>query len=144
MTSAIAPLDPTPEVKALLAAQQLPTDDLDAAGHVLLFGCIEGTRLRGVVGLERHGHDGLLRSLAVDPRWRGSGLGAALLAHVERYAAAQGIDTLYLLTTTAAGYFERHGYRPVPRATAPAAIAATSQFSGLCPGSAAFMARTID
>ncbi|MCZ2809221.1 MAG: GNAT family N-acetyltransferase [Candidatus Bathyarchaeota archaeon] len=96
-----------------------------------------------MVGLEMHGHVALLRSLVVLVNKRGSSLGAALVSHAEQYAAQQRVYTIYLLTTTAAGFFERHGYSHVSRQTAPAAIAGTSQFSGLCPSSSAFMAKSV-
>ena len=55
----------------------------------------------------------------------------------------QGIKTLYLLTTTAAQFFAKRGYEAVPRSEAPAAIAATAQFSDLCPASSAFMRKAL-
>jgi N-acetylglutamate synthase-like GNAT family acetyltransferase len=38
---------------------------------------------------------------------RGNGYGKALVAHVERHARSQGVTDVYLLTTTAAEFFER-------------------------------------
>ena len=136
-------LKPDPTVLGLLAASGLPTDDLDGAAPVMLFGTTEGDEAAGVVGLELHGADALLRSLAVAPRARGAGTGAALVAHAEREAAARGVSTLYLLTTTAEGFFSRLGYQRLDRTKAPAGIAATRQFSGLCPASSAFMAKRL-
>lgn len=143
MTRSIQPMRPTPGVKALLAANQLPVSDLDGTATIVLFGCVTDEQLHGIVGLDVHGDGALLRSLAVSEARRGTGLGAALLAHAEQFAAQQGIRTLYLLTTTAEGFFARHGYRPMLRAEAPAFIAATSQFSQLCPSSSAFMAKSL-
>jgi amino-acid N-acetyltransferase len=143
MTHPIQALQPSPEVRALLSASQLPTSDLGDGATVRLFGCMADQHPCGVVGLEIHGEVALLRSLAVADAQRGGGLGAALVAHAERYAAGRGVATVYLLTTTAAGFFMRLGYRHVPREDAPAAIAATSQFSGLCPASSAFMAKSV-
>lgn len=136
-------LKPNAAVLGLLAASGLPTDDLDSAASVMLFGTTKGDEPTGVVGLELHGTDALLRSLAVAPRTRGAGTGAALVAHAEREAAARGVATLYLLTTTAEGFFSRLGYQRLDRTEAPAVIAATRQFSGLCPASSAFMAKRL-
>lgn len=143
MAHPIQPLRPSPEVRALLSANQLPASDLHDGATVRLFGCVSDLHPRGVVGLEIHGEVALLRSLAVADAQRGGGLGAALVAHAERYAAGQGVATVYLLTTTAADFFLRLGYRHVPREDAPAAIAGTTQFSGLCPASSAFMAKAV-
>jgi amino-acid N-acetyltransferase len=96
-----------------------------------------------VVGVERHGGVGLLRSLAVAEGKRGTGLGRALVGHAEAWARAQGIDTLCLLTRHAAGFFARLGYVETPRDAAPAAISATAEFSWLCPASAAFMRKAL-
>jgi amino-acid N-acetyltransferase len=143
MTHSIQPIELSPSVEALLSANHLPTSDLQNNSKVTLFGCAADSQLLGVVGLEMCGPSALLRSLAVPATERGNGLGAALVAYAEQYAARQGADTIYLLTTTAAGFFERHGYSHVARQTAPASIAATSQFSDLCPSSSAFMAKPV-
>lgn len=65
------------------------------------------------------------------------------MSSAETWAAAQGIETLYLLTTTAAQFFARRGYEVVARSDAPNVIAATSQFSKLCPASSAFMRKVL-
>ena len=143
MTYSIEPIEPGSSVEALLSANHLPTSDLKGGSRVTLFGCFAEAQLRGVVGLEIHGQVALLRSLAVPASARSSGLGAALVAHAEQFAARQGVEAIYLLTTSAAGYFERHGYNHVPRQAAPPAIATTTQFSDLCPSSSAFMAKSV-
>lgn len=130
--------------RQLLSACGLPIDDLQApANQLRLFGCRRDGQLLGLVGLEMHGPDVLLRSLAVADAARGQGLGQLLAAHAERYAAAQGAQAVYLLTTTAEDFFTPRGYRLAERADAPQAIAATRQFSGLCPAAAAFMCKRL-
>lgn len=143
MTHSIQRIQLNPGAEALLSANHLPISDLQGSSIVVLFGSIEDTQLRGIVGLEMYGAAALLRSLAVIDSGRGNGLGAALVAHAEQYAAQQGADAVYLLTTTAAGFFERLGYSHAMRDAAPASIAATSQFSKLCPSSSAFMAKSL-
>ena len=108
-----------------------------------LLGIRDGGRLVGVVGVELYGSDGLLRSLAVAPAHRNSGLGATLVSNAETWAAEQGVEILYLLTTTAAQFFARRGYEAVPRSEAPDAIAATAQFSDICPASSTFMRKVL-
>jgi amino-acid N-acetyltransferase len=70
-------------------------------------------------------------------------LGVSLVSGAETWAAGQGVKILYLLTTTAAGFFARLGYVAAPRSAAPAAIAATAQFAGLCPASSTFMCKVL-
>jgi amino-acid N-acetyltransferase len=127
----------------LLATAQLPTEDLTAAHCEHFFFAGSPTEPTGLVGLELFGHDALLRSLVVALDRRGSGEGAALLRHAEDHARALGVRTLYLLTTSAESFFAKHGYQRAPRDSAPAAIRATREFSGICPASAAFMMRQL-
>jgi amino-acid N-acetyltransferase len=133
----------TPALVALLAGAGLPTDDLHGHAALRLFAAADEGGPAGCVALEVHGDAGLLRSLAVQPTRRGTGLGVELLQYAERQARHAGIDALYLLTTTAAGFFERHGYRHLARSEAPPSIAATTQFSGLCPASSDFMCKAL-
>ena len=133
------PVDDT--ARAFLRAAGLPVDDLVAPVAVQLFGVFDGDALVGVVGLERAGDAALLRSLAVVDARRGAGYGRALVAFAEREAAAQGVRCLYLLTTTAADFFDRLGYRRIARNEVPRAIAATPQFAMLCPASSTCMAK---
>ena len=132
-----------PEVEALLTEAQLPVADLASSRSLNLFGMRDGGRLVGVVGIEVYGSTGLLRSLAVAPAHRNSGLGGSLVSNAEAWAAKQGVKTLYLLTTTAAPFFARRGYESVPRSEAPIAIAATAQFSDLCPASSTVMRKVL-
>lgn len=139
----ITPLgsDELPEVTALLAANGLPVADLGPA--VRLLGVRDQRGLEGVVGLERHGPDGLLRSLAVRHDRRASGLGSALVLEVERQAGAEGLESIYLLTTTAEAFFSHRGYARVPRDAVAAGIRGSSEFASVCPASAAVMRKRL-
>lgn len=59
---------------------------------------------------------GELKSMFVDPSARSEGVGAALLAHVERVARQTGLSVLKLETGTlleqARTLYTRHGFRP--------------------------------
>jgi amino-acid N-acetyltransferase len=144
MKATIKTMEIDGQAQQLLAACNLPTADLqDAANNLRLFGCQIDGHLIGLVGLEIHGADALLRSLAVADAARGQGLGDELLAYAERQAATHGAQAIYLLTTTAEVFFAQRGYRLSERAMAPLAIAATRQFSELCPASAAFMRKRL-
>lgn len=140
----IEPLSPNGELRALLERCGLPVADLAAATSLQCYGCRRDDRLLGVVALESYGAVALLRSLAVAPEARGSGLGQALVRFAERAAAARHIGQLYLLTNTAAPFFAKLGYQATARETAPPAIRMSAQFSGLCPASASFMSKRLD
>ena len=128
-----------PAAYDLLRGCGLPTDGLDEQfgdGYVLA-AAGDGGELVGMAGLERHGpEDGLLRSVAVAPAWRGRGLGEALVDDRLAWARARGIRRVHLLTTTAADWFPRFGFRRVTRADAPAAVRASREFAAACPASA--------
>ena len=93
----------------------------------------------GVTGIERHGAYGLLRSAVIDPAWRGQGVGEALTRNRLAWAAAVGIEVVYLLTETAADWFPRFGFTRVDRGVVPPEIAASGEFAHLCPASAVAM-----
>lgn len=67
----------------------------------------------------------MLRSLAVRPSHRSRGLGARLTERIERYGQENGVDELYLLTTTASEYFGQHSYETIERDEVPTVIQET-------------------
>ncbi len=135
--------DDCPAIISLLTACHLPTDDLSEAAIDRFVVAIAGKVLVGVCGLEVFGVAGLPRSLAVEPEWRGRGIGERLIAGIERRARDAGVGVLYLLTTTAQTYLQRLGYVDVQRDAVPASIAAHPQFRGLCPASAKCMSKRL-
>ncbi|MBP1807710.1 arsenic resistance N-acetyltransferase ArsN2 [Rubellimicrobium aerolatum] len=131
------------DLRAALAAERLPTDDLTEPGRTFLRLVREGATL-GFGGYERHGDAALLRSLVVLPAARGQGLGGEAVRLLLHQAAEEGARHAYLLTTSAVPFFERLGFVRVERASAPEAIRASRQAASLCPASAILMARTLD
>jgi len=130
------------DVRALLAANDLPIDDLDDPA-IALYGVTEDGRLVGVIGLQALAGAALLRSLAVDASVRDRGLGGQLCDHVLREARDRGLADLWLLTTSAGDYFARRGFKAVRRELAPATVRATAQFTSLCPSTAVVMRRLL-
>lgn len=130
-------------IQALLAACDLPYQDLTLAHLEHFWVTREGPRLTGVVGLEVIGDIGLLRSLAIAEGDRGQGIGGQLTGKAEDYARARGVQALYLLTTTASDFFARRGYQPTERAAAPAPLQETAEFQSLCPSTAVCMVKYI-
>jgi amino-acid N-acetyltransferase len=86
---------------------------------------------------------GLLRSVAVEPSVRRSGLGEALVGGIVAQARELGLRELYLLTTTAPEFFERLGFSHVIRSDVPAAVAESWEFRTGCPQSAQAMRRAL-
>ena len=71
-------------LRALLQREALPHQDLER--HQLdhfLVAVDDGGRQMGVIGCEPLGPSALLRSLAVDPEFRGLGVAAALVTELE-------------------------------------------------------------
>ncbi len=129
--------------KALLTAAHLPTDDLTPAHFEHFLGGGSPEHPLGVVGLELYGETALLRSLVVADSARGTGCGKALVAAAESHAQAHGVRDVYLITTTAEPFFATLGYQRADRAVVPESIRQTAQFAGLCPASAAVMAKSV-
>lgn len=139
----IYPRPPAAKVKDLLAACNLPTSDLKDGHFEHFFGCGRETEPKGVVGVELHGKVGLLRSLAVDEATRGRGCAKRLVREVEQHAARNGVQSLYLLTTTAERFFQSQGYVKVARSSVPESIRATREFCSLCPSSSTIMVKQL-
>lgn len=57
--------------------------------------------------------------------------------------ASKACGALYLLTTTAAPFFARHGYAVIERDHAPAPLQAAAEFAGLRPASAICVPKTL-
>jgi len=131
------------DVKDLLIENKLPFEDLSDRHMEHFFGCGEGSNTKGIIGLEQHGADGLLRSLAVASEVRGLGCGSDLVETLENHARSIGINNLYLLTNTAEDYFENKGYSAVSRELVSNKIKRTKEFSELCPDSAVVMRKDI-
>lgn len=128
-----------PGIEWLLKSNHLPTVGVAEALAHFFVAENDGT-LVGVTGVEPCGTDtALLRSVAVSQESRGKGLGGQLVAHAISDAASRGVKELYLLTTTAEGYFPNFGFTSVARDAAPPDVKATAEFRGACPASATVM-----
>jgi arsenate reductase (glutaredoxin) len=137
MLREIRPDDPA--FVAALTLAGLPTDDLTSEAFAYFSA---DDMAWGGVGAGA-GADALIRSIVVKPEARGQGLGVAITEALVRRATETGVERLWLLTTSAAPFFERLGWSAVDRTSAPRPIAQSRQFNGLCPASATLMARTL-
>lgn len=131
-------------IRQLLEDCGLPTDDLtvELLGNFLVQR--DGAQVVAVGGLELLGRDALLRSVAVAPAYRGADMGVRMVRALEAVGQQEGCRRLYLLTTTAAGFFDRLGYRRIAREAAPPQVRATRQYSALCPSSSTLMVKTLE
>ena len=127
--------------KAWLSAEHLPIDDLTVDHMDTFIVATQAGKPVGMIGIEKFGNVGLLRSLVVDEAGRGAGLGERLVAALESTARSEHIDELWLLTIDADAFFTRHGYVVVERDHASEAIRDTAEFSTLCPGDAVLMCK---
>lgn len=129
-------------VRTLLKKADLPCEDVEIGRQTFLVAASDG-RIVGTVGVEAYGEHGLLRSLSVDEELRGRGLGSELTEEMVEKSRSLGIRELYLLTRTAAPFFEKHGFERTERAKAPAALQGTTEFASLCPVSSVCMKRQL-
>ena len=98
-----------PAIRALLAEEGLPSEDVVAEQAGRFHIALRDGKLLGCVGLELYESDALLRSVAVAKNARHGELGRALVGIAEWDAMALGVGRLFLLTTSAANYFSRLG-----------------------------------
>jgi amino-acid N-acetyltransferase len=96
-------------------------------------------RIVGCIGLEGQGRSRLLRSAAVAPRHRGRGVGQSLVRALLAMARKESCRSLFLLTTTAAAFFERFGFLRASRQDVPRNVRRYAEFRGACPESAVLM-----
>jgi amino-acid N-acetyltransferase len=131
-----------PRIEHLLTANDLPLAGVRDALPTFLV-AETGDELVGVAGLEVCCDNALLRSVAVDQRYRSKGVGRALVTQLIGSAEARGLHALYLLTTTAEQYFPSFGFRPIERSEVPDDVRATEEFTSACPASARVMTREL-
>ena len=126
---------------ALLKKNNLPTEDLDPGKQ--LFVIEERDEVVATVAVEYDYNNALLRSLSVAEEKRGLGLGKELVDFAEDYINKQGVQTIYLLTTTAADFFQKRGYKIIDRNNVPEFIQNTREYGVLCASSSTLMKKEL-
>jgi amino-acid N-acetyltransferase len=94
--------------------------------------------LIGTGGLEFYGRYALLRSVSVRTDLRGKSIGKHIVDDLLA-KARQKAEEVYLLTETAHQYFKHLKFNDVDRKSVPKEIQASTEFSNVCPTSAACM-----
>ncbi|HTJ52428.1 MAG TPA: arsenic resistance N-acetyltransferase ArsN2 [Cyclobacteriaceae bacterium] len=124
--------------RALLQSSNLPHADLNYKDHILV-GYYENNELIGTGGLEVYDGYALLRSLAVKMGVRGLSIGSFITKDLIEQARKKKLKGIYLLTETAHGFFQLKGFKDVDRTSVPEAVKSSTEFSHVCPTSAACM-----
>ena len=96
----------------------------------------------GIAGFEHYGESCLLRSVAIDERFRGQGHGRTLVDNALRKAKAKGARKGYLVTDDAEDYFKRLGFKVVSRADIEETVKSSPEFA-VCRQSALAMWKDI-
>ncbi|HUR80790.1 MAG TPA: arsenic resistance N-acetyltransferase ArsN2 [Thermoanaerobaculia bacterium] len=136
----ITPARPTDVdgIKSMLVANALPTAGVDEHWKTFLV-ARDGDRMVGVAGAEAYQFAALLRSVAVDPEYRKSGIGRRLVRQLLDRLASRGLREFYLLTTTAEEYFKKRGFKPIDRDEVHPQLLSSHEFQGACPDTAVCM-----
>jgi amino-acid N-acetyltransferase len=129
-------------VHELLLGNGLPIDGLaDHLAHAYV--ARHDGRIVGVAALEAYADGGSLRSVAVSPDFRGTGVGRRLVERVIDLARSKQLSVIYLLTTTAAGYFPKLGFVTVSREQVPPGVRQSIEFTTGCCASAVVMTKQL-
>ena len=112
--------------------RDLPTAGVrECLGHAVV--ARENGRLVGCAALEVYADGALLRSVAVDERLRGRGVGHQLTEAALALARQAGAPAAFLLTTTAGEFFPRFGFERITRDEVPAGVRDSIEFTSACP-----------
>ncbi len=99
----------------------------------------DGERLVACGGSEPYQYAALIRSIAVDPEYRGIGLGRRMVRELLDRLSSRGLREFYLLTIDAEGYFRRRGFKPIDRDEVHPQLLGSAEFQGACPDTAVCM-----
>ena len=119
-------------VKGLLEKNDLPTAGVDDwYGNFVVGVDANGLRV-GVAGCELYGHAALLRSVAVEEKCRNAEYGRAMVEAVLKNAKQRHVDSVYLFTDGAEGYFKQLGFEVVEREQMDAGVKTSREFTESC------------
>ena len=110
----------------------LPIHDI-SYGKQVFWIQLEGERILAVCGIEEYNDFALLRSLAVLKHRQSSGIGSKIYKHVVEECSKNNIARLFLLTTTASGFFSKYGWTSISRKAVPLVIQESEEFKSICP-----------
>lgn len=130
------------EFRAALQSAGLTLEGFAESSRCFLYRKLGGEAV-GTGAFELHGDQALIRSVVVAEQQRGRGIGRNLLPILLARTREAGVRQAWLLTEGAEAFFEKSGFKSVPREAAPAEILSTRQATGLCSTRALLMTRKI-
>ena len=130
-------------IEELLQNSSLPTVGLSLASAQFLLAETKANEIIGVLGAQKSESATLLRSFAVIAPWRSRGVGMALVKTMLNRLQEQNRNVLYLLTETAAAYFERLGFQAISREEIPQPLLVQSGLDQACPCSSKCMKKIL-
>jgi amino-acid N-acetyltransferase len=137
-----ATADDGPAILQLLSESGLPIDGL--LDHVnTAFVARAEARVVGCAALEIYPDGALLRSVAVAADAKGQGIGTELTRVALDLATTLGVPAVYLLTTTAEGFFPRFAFQPIARHEVPESVQRSVEFRSACPSTALVMRKPL-
>jgi amino-acid N-acetyltransferase len=125
-------------IRALLVENGLPTAGVDDHWQTFLI-ARDGDRIIGCGGSETYPAAALIRSIAVAPEYRKSGIGRKIVRHLLDRLTENGLRDFYLLTTTAEEYFKKRGFKRIAREEMHPDLLASRLLQDACPASAVCM-----
>lgn len=126
------------QILALLERLSLPLEGVAEHVDTMIVARADG-RVVGAAALELYADGALLRSVGVDSGLQGKRIGHQLTAAALDLAKEHGVNTVFLLTTTADTFFPRFGFERITRQEVPASVQASVEFQSACPASAVVM-----
>ncbi len=131
-----------PAILALLRSNALPVDGvLDHLHNALVARC-QG-RVVGSAALEVYDDGALLRSVAVEATHRRHGVGQQLTTAALELAGTLEVPAVFLLTTSADGFFPRFAFKRIRRDDVPPGVRASVEFRSACPSTATVMMKAL-
>ena len=125
-------------LQEMLKSEKLCYNDISDDG-VKLYGISIKHVHVGYFGFEQFGENALFRSMLVQPDARKRGYGTLIWNEAKKTLKEQGVSNVYLLTNTAADFFEKLGFAIIERNSVPESIANTTEFRDFCPDSSTCM-----
>lgn len=125
-------------IKSLLTSNELPVAGVDEHWRTFLV-ARDGNKIVGCGGAEAYQFAALIRSVAVLPEYRSSGIGRRLVRQLLDRLASRGLREFYLLTTTAEDYFRKRGFKTIDRDEVHPQLLSSREFQDACPSSAICM-----
>ena len=127
------------EAFSLLKTSKLPYQDIKLDKNLFVSYHDEDHYLIGFGGLEFYSSYALLRSVAVKEELRGKAIGTSIVNDLLDRAKTNSVKEVYLLTETAYDFFSKRGFVEIWRENVPGEVKASSEFTSVCPVSAACM-----